>query len=81
MGDDLAKLLYQEFLRASGGDPGDIFQRWELLSSTERYAWERTATKARDELGQRFARDMRDASEAFGAEQAIANLLEARSLR
>lgn len=75
MGDNLAQLLYEAY-RSSLADPSTAWS-WGNIPSTEREAWEAVATKARRELHQRFVRDMRDATEAFGAEQAIANLLEA----
>ena len=74
MGDDLAKLLYQTHIAALGGDPADLFLRWELLRSIERLAWESVATKARAEVNLRLRRDMRDARDVYGAEQALANL-------
>lgn len=81
MGDNLPELLYRAFCNAAGLSYGsDETPGFHNLSTEQRYAWEQVAVKARDELHLRFVRDMRDATTAFGAERAMANLLtEARS--
>ena len=79
MGDDLARLLYTAFINASDGVAGGDVPNWASLPVAERERWEQVATKARNEMAQRFVRDMRAATEELGAEQAIANLLEARA--
>lgn len=79
MGDDLPEKLYRAFCSAAGLSYGsDETPGFHNLSSEQRYAWEQTAVTARRELDLQFQRDMRAATEAFGAEQAIANLLDLR---
>lgn len=78
MGDNLAQLLYTAFVNASSSVAGGDVPNWASLPAVDREQWEQVATRARIELGHRFACDMRDASAAFGAEQAVANLIESR---
>jgi hypothetical protein len=79
MGDDLAKQLFDAFWDplVARGWPRPC--AWNELHETQRAAWEGVATEARRELGLRYRRDMRAAVEELGAEQAIANLLEANA--
>ena len=78
MGDNLPEQLYREFCSAAGLSYGsDETPSFHNLPTEQRYAWERAAALARNELGLQFRRDMRAAVEEHGAEQAIANLLEA----
>lgn len=82
MGDGLAQLLFETLqAQPKPGLPNPPFRPigWDELDSDSQRAWEAVATKARQEMSKRFVRDMRDATAAFGAEQAIANLLEAEA--
>lgn len=76
MGDDIAQILF-ETLQAQGADiPPFRRLAWNELSATEQLHWKAVATKARQEMSRRFVSDMREAVALYGAEQAIANLLE-----
>lgn len=76
MGDDLAQILF-ETLQAQGPDlPPFRRVTWDELDLESRGHWEAVALKARNEMGKRFLRDIRDAVAAHGAEQTIANLLD-----
>lgn len=79
MGDGLPEELYRAYCNAAGLMYGtDETPGFNNLPTDQRYAWEKVATKAREELNLQFRRDMRAATEELGAEQAIANLLEAK---
>lgn len=77
MGDKLAEQLYVVFCAASNLVPGsgDV-PNWASMPIEQREAWEHVATKARKDLSKQFALDMRTASDHYGPEQAMANLLQ-----
>jgi hypothetical protein len=76
VGDDLAQLLF-EALQAQGPEiPPFRRTAWHELEPEARLHWDAVAAKARKEMHRRFLRDMRDAVAEYGAEKAIANLLE-----
>jgi hypothetical protein len=78
VGDNLAEQLYRVFCTQSGLVPGSgEVPNWASMPSSQRYVWEQVAAAARNEMHDRFVRDMRDATVAHGAEQAIENLLDA----
>jgi hypothetical protein len=77
MGDNLAEHLYRTFCAASGLVPGsgDV-PNWASMPIAQREVWEQVATKARVEMAARFRCDMRAARDEYGAEGALANLLD-----
>jgi len=76
MGDELAEILFTTLQETAAAIPPFRILGWNELTDEDRAGWQQVAAKARSVMHERFVNDMRDATAAFGAEQAIANLLD-----
>lgn len=76
MGDNLAELLYMAWRSALLSSTPDLPSWGNVRDPDVRAAWEAAADKARKEMHARFVADMREARQAHGAEETLANLLD-----
>ena len=76
MGDKLAELLYMAWRSSMLSSRPNIPSWGNVRDPDVRAAWEAAATAARKELHARFVSDMREARQANGAEETLANLLD-----